>query len=117
LNRFGNLISDLVPIPVLKIKHHWRSVLTRYSELKLAVISSVGQFFEVLDSQCKIGKSCVLTSTYLSLMKVSQWGFLSWQFYHNLAMHRNLAKPRMCACVLLYQEIRAGDSVIGTKFI
>jgi hypothetical protein len=32
-------------------------------------------------------------------------------------MHRNLAKPRMCACALLYQEIRTGDSVIGTKFI
>jgi len=42
----------------LKIKSHWRSVLTRYPELKLAVISSVGQFFEVLDSQYKIGKSC-----------------------------------------------------------
>jgi hypothetical protein len=32
-------------------------------------------------------------------------------------MHTNLAKPRMCACALLYQAIRAGDSVIGTKFI
>lgn len=26
-------------------------------------------------------------------------------------------KPRMCACALLNQEIRAGDSVTGTKFI